>query len=160
MVAVDDATAVELLKRPVTAADQAKRRIAFRLASSLAREGISDDLIDTIEEVLSIRPASAASHPKLDGLLARLGLPLPRLQSPEAAPLTAEETARITDRFHRATRLLLQVVPHRVAVYPTEEVWLLCTLRDEHPGHDGALSHLRRYALTIVSILDLMGDDE
>ncbi|MFG2313155.1 hypothetical protein ACGFS9_31485 [Streptomyces sp. NPDC048566] len=53
----------------------------------------------------------------------------------------------------------MQVVPHRVAVYPTEELRGLLALRDEQPSPAQALSYLRRYALAIFAILDLMGDD-
>lgn len=61
--------------------------------------------------------------------------------------------------FHRATTHLVQVVPHRVAEYPTEEMRLLIALRDERPAPDNTLAHLRRYGLAILDLLDLMGDD-
>ncbi|WP_149180494.1 hypothetical protein [Streptomyces sp. TRM49041] len=159
MVAVDDVTAAELLSRPVGVEDELKRRIAHLLSRSLADEGIGDDLIDTLEEVLSDRPGPAAPSRKIDALLLRWGLPVPRRRPPEVAPLTAKDAARITDRFRRATRQLTQVVPHRVAVYPTEELRGLLALRDEQPTPAQALSYLRRYALAILAVLDLMGDD-
>ncbi|WP_370418985.1 hypothetical protein AB8O64_11045 [Streptomyces sp. QH1-20] len=160
MVAVNEATAAELLSQPVTPGDEVKLRIAYLLSRSLADEGISDDLIDTLEEVLSDRPAGpAACGRKLDALLVRLGFPLCRRQRPEVAPLSDEDAARIADRFRRATRQLMQVVPHRVAMYPTEELRLLLALRDEQTPPDEALSYLRRYALAILAVLDLMGDD-
>jgi hypothetical protein len=160
MVAVDVATASALLSQPVSAEDEAKRRLAHLLSRSLADEGISDDLIDTLEEVLSDRPGPAAPGRKHDGLLARLGLPLSRQQPPKTAPQSQADAARITDRFRRATRQLMQVVPHRVAMYLTEELRLLLALRDEQPSPAEALSYLRRYALAILAVLDLMGDDE
>lgn len=161
MVAVDEPTATEPLSRAVNPEDETKRRLAHLLSRSLADEGISDDLIDTLEEILSDRPAvPAKAGRKLDALLARFGLPVLRQPTPTVAPLTQEEAARIADRFRRATRQLMQVVPHRVATYPTEELRLLLALRDEYPSPDEALSYLRRYALAIVAILDLMGDDE
>ncbi|MEU0715610.1 hypothetical protein ABZ498_00325 [Streptomyces lavendulocolor] len=161
MIPVDEPTATELLSQAVSPEDETKRRLAHLLSRSLADEGISDDLIDTLEEVLSDRPAvPAKAGRKLDALLARFGLPCLRRPTAQVALLTEEEAARITDRFRRATRQLLQVVPHRVAMYPTEELRLLLALRDEQPPPDEALSYLRRYALAIVAILDLMGDDE
>ncbi|MFE2157083.1 hypothetical protein ACFW9M_04630 [Streptomyces lydicus] len=160
MVAVDVATATGLLRRPVTENDVAKRRLIHVLSRSLADEGIPDDLIATLEEVLRDRPGAAAPARKVDGFLTRAGLPAPRRRPPEIAPLSPEEAARITDRFRRATRLLMQVAPHRVAFYPTEELRLLIALRNERPDPGEALSYLRRYALAIVALLDLMGDDE
>jgi hypothetical protein len=161
MVAVDVATAAELLSRPVSSQDEMKLRLAHALSRSLAAEGTSDDVIDTLEEVLSDRPGPAASRRRLDGLLVRLDFPLSRRQPPKAAPsLSKEEAARITDGFRRATNQLMQVVPHRVEMYPTDELRRLFALRDERPAPDEAPSHLRRYALAIVALLDLMGDDE
>ncbi|MGW3957327.1 hypothetical protein ACWEKM_42065 [Streptomyces sp. NPDC004752] len=75
------------------------------------------------------------------------------------APTTAADAARIADRFRRATGQLVQVVPHRVAVYPTEELRLVLVLRHEQPSPAQALSYLRRHALAILAVLDLMGDD-
>lgn len=160
MVAVDDATAAELLGRPVTSSDEAKRRLAYLLTRSLAVEGISDDLIDTLEEVLRDRPGPASPGRKLDGLLTRLGLPVPRRQPPKVEPLSEEDAKRITARFNRATRQLVQVVPHRVATYPREEMSRLIALDSERPTEDVVLSYLRRYALAIIAVLDLLGDDE
>ncbi|MEG3630011.1 hypothetical protein [Streptomyces poriticola] len=158
MAAVDDVTAAELLSWPVGVEGELERRIAHLLCHSLADEGISDDLIDTLDEVLSDRPGPAAPGRKIDALLLRWGLPVSR-RPPEVEPLTAEDAARIIDRFRRATRQLTQVVAHRVAVYPTEELRLLLALRDEQPSPAQALSYLRRYALAILAVLDLMGDD-
>ncbi|MFI8944140.1 hypothetical protein [Streptomyces syringium] len=160
MVAVDEATAAELLRGQVACEDEVKRRIAYLLARSLADEGIDDDLIDTLEEVLSDRPAGPATRGrKLDALLVGLGFPLRRRRIPEVAPLSDEDAARIADRFRRATRQLAQVVPHRVARYPTEDLRRLLALRDEQTAPGEALPYLRRYALAIVAVLDLIGDD-
>lgn len=159
MVAVDVATAAELLSRPLSSRDEAARRLANALARSLAAEGISDDLIDTLEEVLSGWPGPAAPDRKLHTWLGRFGLPLPRRQPPDALPPSYEDATRIADRFRRATRQLLQTAPHRVAMYPTQELHLLLVLRDEQPGPDEALSYLRRYTLAILAVLDLMGND-
>ncbi|MEV8291025.1 DUF6415 family natural product biosynthesis protein, partial [Streptomyces niveus] len=95
-----------------------------------------------------------------DDLLLRLGLPLPRRQRREkATPMLPDDATRISDRFRRATTHLMQVVPHRVATYPTEELRLLISLGDEQPTPDQAVAHLRRFALAVLAIIDLMGDD-
>jgi hypothetical protein len=132
MVTVTGAVAVELLCRPVSSHEATLRRIAFSLSRSLADDGIGDDLYDALEEVLGER-----AHPDPD------------------------EAKLISDRFYRATDQLMQVVPHRVRTYPTHEMRLLLGLRDECPSPDQAVPHLhlRRFALAILAVLDLMGDD-
>lgn len=137
-----------------------KRQLIYLLSHSLADEGISYDLIATLEEVLSDQPGPAPHSTPLDELSIRAGFPLRQQRPPEVAPLSDADAARISDRFRRATRQLIQVVPHRTAVYPTEELRHLLALRDEPTPRGDALSYLRRYALAIVATLDLMGDDE
>lgn len=159
MVAVDDATAGELLSRPISDDDETHRRIRQTLMRSLVAEGISDDLIATLEEIFTDRNPAVPKR-RLDGLLARMGLPLPRRRPPAAAPpLSQEDAARITSRFRRATQQLMQVAPHRTWWYPTEELRRLSALHDEQPAEGEELSYLRRYALAITALLELMGDD-
>ncbi|HBF84504.1 MAG TPA: hypothetical protein DD420_32625 [Streptomyces sp.] len=157
---VEEVAAAGPSAMPVTPDDALKRQVAFHLTRSLVAEGISDDLIATLEEVLSDRPDPSAHTPLLDKVLVGCGLPLRRQRQPDVAPLSDQDAARITDRFRRATRLLMQVVPHRVAMYPTEELRLLIALRDEEAPPGEALPYLRRYALAILALLELMGDDE
>ncbi|MFE4534130.1 hypothetical protein ACFRKB_03540 [Streptomyces scopuliridis] len=161
MVAVDNATG-NLLFRSFSSEDETLRRLAFSLSRSLADEEISDDLFDTLEDVLGDRalPAPAGRARRTDDLLVRLGLPLPkRRHQGKATLLLPEEAGRITNRFRRATSHLMQVVPHRVAMYPAEELRLLIALSDERPDPDRAVAHLRRFAFAILAVLDLMGDD-
>ncbi|EST31696.1 hypothetical protein [Streptomyces niveus] len=163
MVTVDNATAAHLLSRPFSSQDETTlNRLAFFLARSLAEEGIGDEVFDTLEAVLGDRaqPAPARRVHKSDDLLVRLGMPLPRrLHQEKATPMLPEDATRISDRFRRATTHLMRVVPHRVAMYPTEELRLLIALRDEQPTPDQAVAHLRRFAFAVLTILDLMGDD-
>ncbi|MER5971664.1 DUF6415 family natural product biosynthesis protein [Streptomyces sp. NPDC002055] len=162
MVAVDDATAATLLGQSVTAEAAVQHRIVYLLSRSLSADGISEELIDALDEILRGRPGAPTPirGRRLAGLLARLGLPLPPSRPSGVAPLSPADTARITDQFRRATSQLIQIAPHRVAVYPTDELRRLLALRDERPAPDQALSHLRRYAMVISDLLDLMGDDE
>lgn len=160
MVAVDGATAALLLDQPVSTDDAITRRVGQALLRALVAEGISDDLIDTLEETFADRPPAARKR-RFDGVRLRLGLPLPRRKTPqEASPLSQEEAVRITNRFRRATHQLVRVAPQRVQMYPTEELRHLLALHDEQPSEGAELSYLRRYALAIVALVDLMGDDE
>ncbi|MFJ3212788.1 hypothetical protein [Streptomyces flaveolus] len=159
MAVVDEVTVSGLPSRTITTGDEEKRRLVHALSRSLADEGISDDLVAALEEVLSDRPGPAPRGTRLDELLIRVGFPLRRQPLPEVTPLSSADAARISDRFHRATRQLVQVAPHRTTVYPTEELRCLLALRDESIPSTDALPYLRRYALAIVAILDLMGDD-
>lgn len=120
MVAMDYATAAELLRRPVSSQDKTMCTLAFSLSRSLADEGLSDGPIGTLGDVLGDPrdPMPAGRDRMLDDLLIRLGLPLPgRQQRLKPAPsLGAKEAARITARFRRATTQLIQGVSHRVAM--------------------------------------------
>ncbi|MGW6604407.1 hypothetical protein [Streptomyces sp. NPDC055036] len=152
-----------LVSGPVSTQETTMRRLIDALTRSLADDGISDDLYDVLNEVLCEQagPAPAAPGRAVNSLLARLCLPLPRRTRQHSAHvLSDEEAARISDRFRRATTQLMQVVPHRVAMYPAEELRLLLALRDERPEPDQAVPHLRRFALAILALLDLMGDDK
>lgn len=162
MVTVDNATAAILLSRPVSSHDETLSKLAFFLSRSLAEEGIGDEVFDTLEDVLGDRaqPAPPRRVHRSDDLLLRLGLPLPQRQRREkATPMLPDDATRISDRFRRATTHLMQIVPHRVAMYPTEELRLLISLGDEQPTPDQAVAHLRRFALAVLAIIDLMGDD-
>ncbi len=136
MVAVDGATAAELLRRRFSTQGDALLMLVSSLSRSLADDGIRDDLSGTREDILGERaqPAPAGRATRMDGLLARLGLPLPRRRRPvKAAPLLREEAARIIDGFRRATRQLIRVAPYRTAMFPIEELLLLRALCDEQP---------------------------
>ncbi|MCB5911974.1 hypothetical protein [Streptomyces pinistramenti] len=159
MAAIDQAVAAELLSRPVSTENETLCRLVPALGRSLARDGFGDDLYDTLHEVVSDQ--SAPSDNGLPARLARLALPVARRRPKPrntAAPPPAD-IARIVDRFGRATKQLLYVVPHRITPYPVREVQLLLDLRDERPDPAQTVVHLRRWALAIMTILDLMGDD-
>ncbi|MFE4540362.1 hypothetical protein ACFRKB_35730 [Streptomyces scopuliridis] len=148
---------------PVSTQETTMRRLVDALTRSLADDGMSDDLYDVLNEVLCEQagPAPTAPGRTVNSLLARLCLPLPRRTRQHSTHvLSEEEAARISDRFRRATTQLIQVVPHRVAMYPAEELRLLLALRDERPEPGQAVPHLRRFALAILALLDLMGDDK
>ncbi|MFD3514880.1 hypothetical protein [Streptomyces sp. NPDC058657] len=163
MVAVDNATAAELLGQPVSDHETAMRRIVFSLSRALAREAVSEELVDLLDTVLMDPPfpgPAASGRHRGDGFLTRCGFPrLRRPQHTAPPPLTGDEAARIAARFRAATAQFIQAAPHRIAWYPTEELRLLSALRDERPAPDQFLPYLRRYALALLAVLDLMGDD-
>ncbi|GAA1153322.1 hypothetical protein GCM10009654_06100 [Streptomyces hebeiensis] len=161
MVTLADIT--PLVCGPVPTQETTMRRLVDTLTRSLANDGISDDLYDALNEVLCEQtgPAPTAPGRAVDNLVICLRLPLPRRSRQHSAHvLSVEEAARINDRFRRATTQLMQVAPHRVATYPAEELRLLLALRDERPEPGQAVPHLRRFALAILALLDLMGDDK
>jgi hypothetical protein len=52
----------------------------------------------------------------------------------------------------------VNVVPYVVSPYPVDEVRRLIDLRTQWPRPQDAHGHLVRFAMTILNILDLMGD--
>ncbi|MFE4173253.1 hypothetical protein ACFRR7_14575 [Streptomyces sp. NPDC056909] len=161
MVTLADITPV--LCGPVSTQETTMRRLVDALTRSLADDGISDDLYDALNDILCEQtgPAPAVPSRAVNSLLVRLRLPLPRrTRRRPAHVLSDEEAARINDRFRRATTQLMHVAPHRAAMYPAEELRLLLALRDERPEPGQAVPHLRRFALAILALLDLMGDDK
>lgn len=160
MVALDVVAGTELLGGAASTDDETKHRLRQALTRSLVDEGISYDLITTLEEVFADRPQAARKR-RIDDVLVRMGLPIPRRQLPKTAPpLSDHDTRRITDHFRRATHQLVRVAPHRTEWYPTEELTRLRALRDERPLAGEELRYLRRYAIAIVALLELMGDDQ
>jgi hypothetical protein len=165
MVAISDDTAASLLNRRVSHEVETMRRVAAALSRSLAQEGFGDDLYDALEDVLTAPPQAdtVADGPvrcTAHSVLSRLGLPpRPPRRRLRAASMPPEEVARLGDRFRRATNQLVQVLPLRVVPYPTEEMRHLLAVRDEHPKPDQGVCHLRRFALALLTLFDLMGDD-
>lgn len=145
---------------PVTP-DAEKYRIIALLARSLARDGIGDDLIATLNELFRDTYLDAPRHEQLiEGFFVRAGLPLRRRRPPSPAPMDEGNAARIKDHFDRATRRLVHMAPHRTTTYPTTELNLLVAYRNSTPAAAQMKSFLRRYALAILAVIDLMGDDE
>jgi hypothetical protein len=100
------------------------------LRRSLAHEAITDELYDDLEAVLG-------EH----------GRPAPH------------EIAVIAGRLRAATTTFVEIVPHLVKPYPVDEMRHLIYLSAEHPHPEDAHGHLRRFALAVLALLDLMGDE-
>ncbi|MGI5397130.1 DUF6415 family natural product biosynthesis protein [Streptomyces sp. CA-251251] len=130
MVTMTDAAATRLVNQHASTGEDTMRRLIAGLSRSLAGEGISDALYDTLNGVL-------------DGY----------------APADEGDAERIADLFRRSARQLVHMVPHLTLMYPTEEIRRLRTFRDSSVPADRLVPHLRRFALSISALLDLMGDD-
>ncbi|WP_159039809.1 DUF6415 family natural product biosynthesis protein [Streptomyces sp. TP-A0356] len=76
----------------------------------------------------------------------------------EHASPTPDEAAALAGRFRRVVDQLVQIVPHRVQPYPVDEVRLVNRLHAERPSAQEARGHLRRFAMAILDVLDLMGE--
>jgi hypothetical protein len=129
MVAVSTDVAVQLL-RPRTSNDHETLGVVlFGLRRSLASEAIDEQLYEDLEAVLG-----------------------------EYARPVTHLVAAIALRFREATTTFVEIVPYLVRPYPVDEMRRLIYLSAEHPHPDDAPGHLRRFALAILAILDLMGD--
>ncbi|MFJ5952231.1 hypothetical protein [Streptomyces noursei] len=148
-------------ERPrITWRQVAARRLSNSLCRSAAGDDLPDDLFAALDYVLRDRPALDSGSPSwCERLLVRVGLPLPPRDRPEPAPLPPQDAARITACFRRVTRLLVQIAPYRTGDYPTQQIARLCELEEERPAETDVFGYLRRYAVAIVALLDLMGDD-
>lgn len=130
MVAVTVDVAGQLLSRRASNDHETARMLLAGLRRSLAHDAITDELYDDLEAVLG-----------------------------EHAHLGSHETEIIAGRFRKATTALVESMPHLVRPYPVEEMRRLIYLSAEHPAPEGAHGHVRRLALAILALLDLMGDD-
>ncbi|MDX2935985.1 DUF6415 family natural product biosynthesis protein [Streptomyces ipomoeae] len=100
------------------------------LRCSLAREAVDDLMFEDLEAVLG-----------------------------EHARPTPQQIGAIAERFRKATTKLVEFVPHLVKPYPLDEIMRLIHLSAEHPCSEYAHGHLRRFALAVLALIDLMGDD-
>ncbi|MET7608955.1 hypothetical protein ABZS96_42725 [Streptomyces avermitilis] len=121
--------AVQLLSRRASGDDETVRTLLVGLRRSLAHEAITEKLWDDLEAVLG-----------------------------EHARPTAYESAVIARRFRKATITFVEIVPHLVRPYPLAELTRLINVSAEHPRVEATHGHLRRFALAILTLLDLVGD--
>ncbi|MER6358577.1 DUF6415 family natural product biosynthesis protein [Streptomyces sp. NPDC001634] len=128
MVAVTDVV-TELPNLRCSNDDETMGVLLAGLRCSLAHEAITDELYDDLEAVLGEH-----THP---------------------AP---HDAAVITGRFRKATTTFVEIVPHLVRPYPLDELMRLIDVSAEHAPYEAAHGHVRRFALAILALLDLMGD--
>ncbi|MFI7315707.1 DUF6415 family natural product biosynthesis protein [Streptomyces venezuelae] len=129
MVAVSAGVAAQLLTRRTSNDHNTLGTLLYSLRRSLASEAIDEQLYDDLDAVLD-----------------------------EYARPAPHEITAIAERFRKTTTKIVEVVPYLVRPYPVEAMRRLIYLSAEHPRPDDALGHLRRFALTILAILDLMGE--
>ncbi|NNN34640.1 hypothetical protein HLK59_30630 [Streptomyces sp. S3(2020)] len=124
-----DDVAAQLLSRQTSDDQGTLVTLLYSLRRSLAEEAVYEHLYDDLEAVLG-----------------------------EYADLAPVEVTVIAEWFRTAATNFVEVVPRLVLPYPEDEMRHLIYLSAEHPRPDDALGHLRRFALAILVILDLMGD--
>ncbi|WP_353946457.1 hypothetical protein ABII15_35885 [Streptomyces sp. HUAS MG91] len=117
-------------RAPLPTREADLHRIINSLARSLAEDDLSDAVYDALNDVLD-----AAEH------------------------FTPGQLLVIGNRFRSAARQLIYSAPHRTPVYPMDEIVRLKGLHEERPDLDGALLYVRRFAIAISALLDVMGDD-
>lgn len=121
----------ELMIRPYTVEDTVAGRLLVGLRRSRARDGVdAEALYDDLNTVL-------------DG---------------QHRP-TSAEIRGLADRFRQVTLVLIELVPFTVTPYPVDAMQLLIELRASQPQSQHAYRHILRFALAIVDVLGLMGDD-
>ncbi|MFG3263410.1 MULTISPECIES: DUF6415 family natural product biosynthesis protein [Streptomyces] len=130
MAAVTLDVATQLLSRRTADDHDTLGTILHSLRRSLASEAIDEQTYDDLEAVLG-----------------------------PYADIAPREARAIVKRFREATTKLVELVPYLVRPYPVDEMRRLIYQSAEHPRLEDELSHLRRLALAILTILDLMGDN-
>ncbi|QEU90522.1 hypothetical protein [Streptomyces kanamyceticus] len=121
----------ELMIRPYTVEDTVAGRLLVGLRRSKARDGVdADALYDDLNTVLD-----------------------------EQHRPTSAEISRLADRFRQVTLVLIELVPLTVTPYPVDAMQLLIELRANQPCPQRSHRHILRFALAIVDVLNLMGDD-
>lgn len=154
------AAAAALLSEPLSSEVLTIKLYVCGLRRSLAADGIGDDVYGDLEKLLGPGP-EAPSRRRPRRAPAALGL-APRRRPVEAPSISAEEAARISERFRNATTQLVQIAPYRVWWTPTEKLQVLRDLRARRPNlqdPDEYMAYLRRYARALCDVLDALGDD-
>ncbi|MEV0487389.1 DUF6415 family natural product biosynthesis protein [Streptomyces sp. NPDC050508] len=130
MVAVTADVAAQLLNRQASTDEVTMGALLYCLRRSLAYEAIDEQLWDDLDAVLG-----------------------------EFAPPAPYEMADIATRLRTATTGLVEIVAYDVRPYPVRQMRRLIFLSAEHPPPDGVRGHLNRFAMAILAVLDLLGDD-
>lgn len=130
MVAVTYEAAAPALSQRCSTDDATVGALLFGLRRFLASEAIDDQLWDDLEAVLG-----------------------------EFAPPASHEIAAIAERFRTVATRLVEVVPRLVHPYLLRPMRRLIFLSAEQPHPENARGHLNRFAMCILTVLDLMGDD-
>ncbi|MEN8656100.1 hypothetical protein ABCR94_37400 [Streptomyces sp. 21So2-11] len=109
--------------------DVTASRVDLGLRRFLASDAVTNDLYDDLETVLG----------------------------QDAVRLSPEDIAAIADRLRKVTPTLEYVVERLLKPYPAQ-MDAAMALSSEMPGQQGVHGHLVRFASTILTVLDLMGE--
>lgn len=136
-------------------------RLMNSLARSVATDEVDDDLLGALDEVLDTNESLMPPAPprRFGTLLSLLPYRPQRSQHVrvKAAPLSDGDEARIIFQLRRATYPAIARVKARVDPAPVELISLLLALHEEKPARGDNVGYLRRYASTILTLLDLAG---
>ncbi|WP_228982234.1 hypothetical protein [Streptomyces sp. DH12] len=77
----------------------------------------------------------------------------------EDADPAPDQALLITERLRATSALLIGVVPRLTHPYPTEAMLRLLDVSAHHPHPAETRGHVRRLALAVLTVLDLLGDD-
>lgn len=82
-----------------------------------------------------------------------------------SSPFSLSEGAAVADRLRKVTTRLVEVVPRLIQPYLTDQqrramdqLCAVINLSAEQPAPENAPGHLVRFASSILSLLDQMGD--
>lgn len=129
MVAITRETAAAMSGQ-CSADDVTAGMVLLGLRRSLAHEAVTDELYDDLDAVLGDN-----AKPALDEV-----------------PATA-------DRLRRSTTKLMDIVPYLVTPYPIDEMRRVIDMSVQQPPPEQARGHFIRFAIAILTLLDLMGDE-
>ncbi|MFJ9795444.1 hypothetical protein [Streptomyces sp. NPDC101145] len=139
-------------------------------ALTALRRSVADDAPDDEEVLLAAidavmdpchAPAPPAAPSTAGSLLERLpyGLRRTRTVVLKAAPFSEDDVAWIVFQFRRATEPTINRATVRGRPIPTQLIEQARALHDEMPAGDDAVGYLRRYAHTLLGLLDLVRGD-
>lgn len=132
-------------------------RIMARLAQDVVADGVEDDLVATLDEILVT--GGQAPTPARSSLLARL--PYRRRRAHESTTSFSEtDAARLLFQLQRSTNSFIALARQRIAPEPSALFDRLRAFHDGKPEPDDLAGYLRRYALAFTELLDQVGDDE
>ncbi|MFE6101271.1 hypothetical protein ACFVQ4_15020 [Streptomyces laurentii] len=133
-------------------------RIRDALARSVGEDGVAgEDLLCALEEILTVLGQPVCpTQTRLGAVLDRLPYRPQRCRTFVAAPVSADDAARLLFQLRRATPPVIAVAMQRRGLAAHDKIARLRVLHDAVPCTVTMLGHLRRFAL---ALLELVEDD-